>query len=80
MLERASHAAEYCWLTLRRDPWADRLTPDDLRAVLGTEALTQSALRTFDVDGDGTIQENELHERLQRRYRCVPNPPRTVWS
>ena len=71
VLERASYAAEYCWLTLRRDPWADRLTPDDLRATMGTEALTQMALRTFDVDGDGNVDESELHERLRARYKCA---------
>lgn len=74
VLERACHAAEYCWLTLRQDPWAETLTQADLKAVMGTDELTQSALRTFDADGDGSIQEQELHERLQRRYKCAPPP------
>ena len=71
VLERASHAAEYCWLTLRQDPWAETLTAADLRAVVRTDALTERALHTFDADGDGCIQEQELHERLQRQYKCA---------
>eukprot|EP00892_Ulva_mutabilis_P002525 jgi/Ulvmu1/12273/UM087_0007.1 len=80
VLERASHAAEYCWLTLRRDPWAERLTRGDLHAVLGTDELVRSALRTLDVDGDGSVQEGELHQRLQRRYKQRRNLALTLYD
>jgi hypothetical protein len=69
--EHASHAAEFCWLTLRRDPYSERLTRDDFMAVLNDEEDTDFTFSAFDRDQDGYVVESEVHARMQECYRCV---------
>eukprot|EP00892_Ulva_mutabilis_P002520 jgi/Ulvmu1/12269/UM087_0002.1 len=67
--ESASHAAEYFWLTLRQDPDSEDLTYEDLLRVLEDEGKTAFVFSAFDIDGDGCVQEHELHARVQKCYQ-----------
>jgi hypothetical protein len=70
--EHASHAAEYCWLTVREDVTSTRMHKDDLLAVLNDENDADFAFSLFDLDGDGFVVEREVHARFQHIYRLVP--------
>lgn len=73
--ESGSHTAEYFWLTLRRDPWADRLTRDDLMHILQDQAITDFVFSAFDINGDGCVEEHELHTRLHKCFEYAPLSP-----
>lgn len=51
--EHASHAAEYCWLTARRDFSRERLLRDDFEALLPDKHDSDFTFSLFDLDGDG---------------------------
>jgi hypothetical protein len=68
--QHATCAAEYVWLTVRRDLAVDKLFKDDLLAVLNQPDDAEFAFRLFDVDGDGYVTEPEVHSRFQVMYRC----------
>ena len=51
--EHASHAAEYCWLTARRDLTRERLFKEDFEALLSDKEDAEFTFSLFDLDGDG---------------------------
>lgn len=68
--EHATCAAEYCWLTVRKDLGRDTLLKEDLAAVLPDEEDVDVAFHLFDYDGDGYVTEPEVHSRFRFMYRC----------
>ena len=67
--EHAKCAAEYCWLTVRKDLSRDTLLKEDLAALLPGPEETQFAFGLFDWDNDGYVTEPEVHARFQSMYR-----------
>eukprot|EP00892_Ulva_mutabilis_P010917 jgi/Ulvmu1/8198/UM041_0007.1 len=76
--EHASHAAEYCWLTARRDLTRERLFREDFEALLTDKPDADFTFSLFDLDGDGYVTEPEVHSRFQHIYRERRNLARTL--
>lgn len=69
--EHATCAAEYCWLTVRRDVSSDEMHKKDLAILFPSDEETDLAYCLFDTDGDGYVTEPEVHSVFQVMYRCV---------
>lgn len=67
--EHATCAAEYCWLTVRKDLSRDTILKDDLETLLASQDEIELAFGLFDMDGDGYVTEPEVHSRFQSMYR-----------
>ena len=70
--EHATCAAEYCWLTVRKDVMSDEMSKRDLAPMFTTDEETDITYSLFDVDGDGYVTEPEVHSVFKVMYRCAP--------
>lgn len=70
--EHATCAAEYCWLTVRKDVSSDEMLKKDLAIMFPSDEETDLAYSLFDIDGDGFVTEPEVHSVFHHMYRFVP--------
>lgn len=76
--EHATCAAEYCWLTVRKDLSRDILLKEDLAELLSGEEETEVSFGLFDLNDDGYVTEPEVHSRFQSMYRSAAPPHRVL--
>jgi hypothetical protein len=69
--EHATCAAEYCWLTVKRDVSSDELLKKDLAMMFPSDEETDNAYALFDVDADGFVTEPEVHSAFKLMYEYV---------
>jgi hypothetical protein len=69
--DHATCAAEYCWLTVRKDVSSDKMTKKDLAMLFPSDEKADLAYGLLDVDGDGFVIEPEVHAVFQVMYRYV---------